>query len=66
MTPLKIAIVSSGIAQQEIARKLGMDPTHLSRIVNGLHCDDATKRRIADVLGRDLQELWPEPKAEAA
>lgn len=66
VTPLKLAIVGSGRSQKDIAAEVEMDPTHLSRIVNGLHCDDATKAAIAKALGRDLRELWPEGDAEAA
>jgi hypothetical protein len=51
-TPLKLAIVRSGLAQKDIAAEVGLDPAHLSRIVNGLHCDDATADHIADVLRR--------------
>jgi transcriptional regulator with XRE-family HTH domain len=51
-TPLKLAIVRSGLSQKDIAADVGLDPAQLSRIVNGLHCDDATANHIADVLRR--------------
>jgi hypothetical protein len=65
VTPLKIAIVTSGRAQKDIAAAVGVDPTHFSRIVNGLHCDEAMQKRIAEELGRQIPELFP-PAAEAA
>lgn len=58
-TVLKLAIVSSGHSQKEIALAVGLHATHLSRIVNGLRCDDPTKNAIAAALGRDVSELWP-------
>lgn len=56
-TPLKRAIFESGKTQREIARETGMDPSHLSRIVNGLHCDDATWAKLAAAIGRSVDEL---------
>lgn len=58
-TPLKLAIVAKGIAQKDLAAKLGVDPAHLSRIVHGLHCSDDLKQQIAQALGRTIEELWP-------
>jgi hypothetical protein len=60
-TPLRMAIVLSGRTQREIAAEIdGIDETRLSRIVNGLQCDDRIRERIAAVLGREKTELWPE------
>lgn len=58
-TPLKRHIFESQITQREIAQKAGIDPGHLSRIVNGLHANDATQRRIAAALERDVCEVFP-------
>lgn len=58
-TPLKRALFDSGLRHKDVAAEVGLDPSHFSRIVNGLHCDDATRDRIADVLGRQVSELWP-------
>ncbi len=68
VTPLRVAIASSGRTQREIARKAGIDESKLSRIVNGrVHPADATQRRIARALGQSVTDLWPtdEPKAAA-
>jgi transcriptional regulator with XRE-family HTH domain len=59
VTKLKLAIVRTGVAQKDIAAELGMDQAHLSRIVNGLHADDATREAITDVLRRHLPDLQP-------
>lgn len=66
-TPLRMAIIVSGLTQREVAAESGIEVTRLSRIVNGLHCDEATRETIADVLGREKTELWPvDDEAEAA
>lgn len=59
LTPLKRAIFESQRVQRDIAAEIGIDEAHLSRIVNGLHCNDATRLRIAAALGRDVSELFP-------
>lgn len=64
VSPLKLAIVGSGRTQKSIAAAIGMNEAHLSRIVNGLHCDDATREAIARELGTTVDELFP--KAAAA
>lgn len=58
-TPLRLAVVQSGLSQREIAEQVGLNETRFSRIVNGLHCDHSTRQRIALALGRNVCELWP-------
>lgn len=65
-TPLKLAIVASGIRQKDIATKVGLDEATMSRIVNGWHCDDATRRKIAKALGRTVTDLWPDTTNQEA
>lgn len=65
-TPLKIAIVSSGRTSTAIAAEAGMHQTHLSRIANGLHTDEPTQRKLADILGRTVEELFPDETEQAA
>lgn len=65
-TRLKLAIVMSGRRQKDIAGALGMDEAHLSRIVNGLHCDDATRGRIAAEIGRKVSDCFEVDEAAAA
>ncbi len=63
ITPLKRAIFESQRVQREIADEVGIDPGHLSRIVNGLHCNAETRAKIAAALGREVGELWPGSQA---
>lgn len=58
-TALKLAIVASGWRQKDIAAEVGLDEPTLSRIVNGLHADEETRRAIAGVLRRQVDELFP-------
>ena len=58
-TPLKLAVVASGIAQKDIAAAVGVHEVTFSRYVTGGYCDDATRQKIAKVLGRVPSDLWP-------
>jgi hypothetical protein len=65
VTPLKLAIIESGRLQKDIAaavaERLGrnFDQAQLSRIVNGLHADEHTRHVIADILRRNVDDLFP-------
>lgn len=65
-TPLKLAIVASGLRQKDIAETIGMDEASLSRIVNGLHADEPTRAKLAAAVGRTPDELWPSDEQAAA
>jgi transcriptional regulator with XRE-family HTH domain len=60
VTPLKLAIVASGRPQKTIAAEIGIDEARFSRIVNGLHADEATRQAIADALDRQVDDLFPD------
>jgi transcriptional regulator with XRE-family HTH domain len=59
VSPLKRAIFESQRTQRDIASQCEIHEGTLSRIVNGLHADDAMRQRIAEALGREVHELWP-------
>lgn len=59
-TTLKRVLDEQGRRQNWLAEQVGVHESHISRIVNGLHCNDATQRKIACALGRDVHELWPD------
>jgi transcriptional regulator with XRE-family HTH domain len=63
---LKVAIVESGRTQRSIAAEVGLREDHLSRIVNGLHADEATCEAIARALGRHVDEVFPPAEAATA
>jgi transcriptional regulator with XRE-family HTH domain len=54
-TPLKRAIFDSGRRQKEVAEAVGLDEATFSRIVNGLHTNEA----IADELGVPASAVFP-------
>lgn len=64
-TPLRLAIVHSGRTQRDVAGEAGISEGHLSRIVNGLHTDDATQEAIARAIGKTVAELWPNERVAA-
>lgn len=62
-TELQRILRESGIKQRWLAHQVGMAESRLSQIANGLHCDDATQRKIADALRRKPEEVFPERTA---
>lgn len=58
-TPLRVALAQAGITQTELAVASGVERTRLSRIVNGLHCDEATRQSLAAALHRPVHEVFP-------
>lgn len=66
-TALKRAIFDSGETQRDLARRLGIDETVLSKFVTGDRTpSDATRQSIADALDVEVSELWPETGEQAA
>lgn len=66
VTPLRIAVASSGRTQREIAEEVGINETRLSQIVNGHWNPDADLRaRLAEAVNGRVDELWPELRAAA-
>ncbi len=64
-TTLKRLIFESGQTQRAIAAKADVREDQFSRIVNGLSCDPDIQARIAEALGREVHELWPNSAAAA-
>jgi transcriptional regulator with XRE-family HTH domain len=58
-TPLKRAIFDSGRRQKEVAEAVGLDEATFSRIVNGLHTNEANRAAIADELGVPASAVFP-------
>jgi DNA-binding XRE family transcriptional regulator len=65
-TPLKQILLAEGRKQSWLAKTVGIDQATLSRIVNGLHCDEPTRVAISAALGRPAREVFPESERLAA
>jgi transcriptional regulator with XRE-family HTH domain len=62
--PLKIALVSAGKPQSEIAELARIHETRLSQIVRGrVTATESERLRLAGVLQRSVDELFPEALA---
>ena len=60
LTPLQSLLLEEGRKQAWLARKLGVSPSEVNRWVRGLHVpEERTRRRIAQLLDRSVDELWP-------
>jgi transcriptional regulator with XRE-family HTH domain len=60
VTPLKIAIVASGLSAREVADRMGRNEADISRWARG-HRDPSLEVRLqfAEVLARPAAELFP-------
>lgn len=58
-TPLQRILREDGRRQNWLAEQTGVSRSQLSRIVNGLQCDEATRQSIADALERKVSEVFP-------
>ena len=56
---IKIALMRRGITQTEIARRRGVTPTHVYRVIHG-GVSNPVRREIAAAINKDVTELWPE------
>jgi predicted XRE-type DNA-binding protein len=63
-TPIKQAIQASGLKQNHIAAKLGIDRFRMSRIVNGhLTANDFEKRHLAKLVRSSVAVLFQDEAA---
>ena len=65
-TRLGWVLREQGRRQDWLAEQVGVDPSHISRIVHGLFPSQATAEKIADALDVEVSELWPELGEQAA
>lgn len=67
VTPLKIAIVSSGLTMREIAQRIGRNENEVSKWANDARpATRSTKIALAGVLEKSVAELWPEDDSDDA
>jgi transcriptional regulator with XRE-family HTH domain len=65
--PLKIALIQSGKQQADIADLAKIHNTRLSQIVRGRVSPSESERlRLAGVLQRDVNDLFPSPEEIAS
>lgn len=64
VTPLKLAIVASGLTISELSNASGISKVQISRLSAGQHRPlPPTARALADALGATTTDLWPESEA---
>ena len=60
MHPIAAARVAAGMTVRGLAAAIGVNKNTICMIENGQRIPKATTlRRIADVLGKTMDELWP-------
>jgi len=61
MSPIdiRIALLRKGVTQSNIADKLQVNKSTVSRVVSGHVVSDRVRKAIADSLGTDVRRIWP-------
>ena len=58
---LKIAMIENGVRNFDLAKHLDVDPSVVSKIVNGwIDPDEKLKERIAEYLKVPVESIWGE------
>jgi transcriptional regulator with XRE-family HTH domain len=52
-------------SQAALARALGMDRRRMHLVVHGIRPTEDEAKAIAEALGREISELWPESEVAA-
>jgi transcriptional regulator with XRE-family HTH domain len=65
MTRLKEILDEEGRKQTWLAEKTGLSAGAINNYAHGLHCPDDKKQLIADVLGRDVADVFPDKQVAA-
>ena len=66
LTPLGRIMVDEGRKQTWLAEATGIGRQRVNYIIHGLLPDGDEARLIAEALGRDVAELWPDLSGAAA
>jgi len=56
---IQIALKRAGVTQADIARRLGVHPASVSRVISGHSVSDRIRLAIADSVHRDVKSIWP-------
>ena len=61
MTPIeiKIALMRTKVTQAELARRCGVSPTQIHRVIHG-SVSDHVRCQIAKAIHKDVKLIWPE------
>ena len=67
MNKLKVLRLRLGYSQSNVAKLAGLSTRTYLRVENGQHTPRiSTKRKIAQALGAEIQQLWPITENEKA
>jgi lambda repressor-like predicted transcriptional regulator len=56
---IRVELIKKGVSQSALARELGVWPSTIGKIIDGLSASDRIRRAIAAAIGRDVREIWP-------
>lgn len=62
---IKVALIRSGVSQVQIAKSLGINPSAVSRVIDGSSVSHRVRKAVAEATGIDLKQIWPSTYIEA-
>ncbi len=62
----KIALIEADMSMSDLARELGVTPSHVSQVVRGERRSPRIEARIAEVIGSPVDEVFAASTAAVA
>jgi len=56
---IRIRLFKKKVSQAKIASEIGVHPSMISRVIDGVLVSDRCRRAIADKIGVDVKQMWP-------
>ena len=56
---IRIALFKADVSQAAIARALGVKAPSVSRVIDGLVTSNRIRRKIAEVINKPVEMIWP-------
>ena len=58
-TEIRIKMIQHGVTQAGIARSIGVSPSMVNRVIDGLAISDRVRRGVAEAIQTDVKRIWP-------
>lgn len=56
---IRVELLRNRMTQAEIAESLGVHPTAVNKVIDGLSTSDRIRRAVADAIKTDVRRVWP-------
>jgi transcriptional regulator with XRE-family HTH domain len=55
---IRAALLLKKITQASIAKKLGVSPSLVSRVIHGIEKNKRVQKEISDIIGKPIRGIW--------